>query len=67
MCVCVCVCVCLASVFSFLLYLTRRGRTWILSSDCKTDQADFTDWMSFLTCDPMEEIPPNPEALSTNT
>ena len=35
-----------------------------LSSACQTDQADFTDWMSFILSNLMEEINPNPEALS---
>ena len=30
------------------------------------EQADFTDWMSFLSSNLIEEISPNPEALSAN-
>ena len=54
-------------VLRSLLLPTIRGRTWALSSECKTDQAHFTDWMSFLQSNLMEEIGPNPEHLSTNT
>ena len=43
------------------------GWTWALSPECKTDQAHFTDWMSFLQSNLMEEIGPNPELLTTNT
>ena len=64
MCVCVCVCV---HVLRSLLYPTIRGRMCALSSECKTDQAHFTDWMSFLQSNFMEEIGPNPELLNTNT
>ena len=34
--------------------------TRTLSSDCKTGQADFTDWVSFLPSNLMAEISPNP-------
>ena len=49
-----------------LLFPSKRGRTRVLSSECKTDQADFSDWMSFLQSNLMEEISPIPEALSIN-
>ena len=38
-----------------------------LSSECKIDQADFTQWVSFPSSNLMEEISPNPEAFSANT
>ena len=38
-----------------------------LSSECEIDKDDFRDWMPFLPSNAMEEINPNPEALSTNT
>ena len=38
-----------------------------LSSACKTDRADFTEWMPFLPFNRMAEISPNEEALSANT
>ena len=38
-----------------------------LSSACKTDQADFTYWMSFLQFNLMEEISPTTESLSVNS
>ena len=50
-----------------LLFPTIKGRTWALSSECKTDQAHFTDWMFFLQSNLMEEIDPNPKLLSRNT
>ena len=37
-----------AFVLPPLLFLCRGGIVWALSSACKTDQVDFTDWMSFL-------------------
>ena len=40
--------------------------TQALSSACKIDRADFTDWMSFLTSNLTEEISPNTEAFSAN-
>ena len=40
---------------------------WGLRPVCKTNQADFTDWISFLPCNIMEEIHTNPESLFTNT
>ena len=33
----------------------------------KSDRADFSDWMTFLPSNLMEEISPNTEALSANT
>ena len=32
----------------------------------QTEQADFTNWMTFLPSNLQEEISPNPEALSVN-
>ena len=51
-----CVCV---FVLRLLLFPYRGGRTRALSSAYKSDQVDFTDWMSFLTSNLMEEIGPN--------
>ena len=59
------VCVCVHVIHS-LLFPSRRGRTLALNSECKTDQPDFTDWLSFLQSILME-ISPNPEPLSKNT
>ena len=52
---------------SFLipLYFTG-GRAQALSFECKTDYADFTNRMSFLLSNFIQEIIPNPEALSAN-
>ena len=60
-CVCVCVCVCVFVLRPVLLSY-RGDRTRAISSACKSDQADFTDWMSFLTSNPMEGISPNSSA-----
>ena len=54
-------------VLDTLLFLSRGIRMWALSSECKTVQADFTDWMSFLSSSLVEEIISNSEALNTNT
>ena len=35
------------------LFPNKVRRTWSLSSECKLDQADFTDWISFLRSNPM--------------
>ena len=48
-------------VLRSLLFPTIRCRTWALSSECKTDQAHFIDWMSFLQSNLMEDIGPNPK------
>ena len=56
-----CLCV---HVLRSLLFPSSRGRTLALSSECKTDQAHFTDWMSFLESILMGEIGPNPEFLA---
>ena len=61
--VCVCVCVCLF----YILFFPREGKTFALSSEYKTTQAEFKDWMSFLTFNIMEEINLNPESLNANT
>ena len=65
-CVCVCVCVCLF-VQRPLLFPYNGGRMRVLSSISKADQADFTDWMSFLPSNLMEEINSNTKALNANT
>ena len=55
------------SLLGPLLFPSKRGRTRVLSSECKTDQADFPDWMSFLPSNLMEEINPIPEALTNKS
>ena len=68
MCVSVFVFVCVfVFVLSPLLFASRGVRLRALSSECKIDQVDFADWMSFLQSDSMEEISPNPEARSADT
>ena len=62
MCVCVCVFVLHTSLFP-----SRGGRMRALNSECKINQADFTDNMSFPSSNLMEEISPDPEALNKNT
>ena len=51
-------CVC----FTSFCYSARGGRSRFLSSACKTEQADFIDWMSFLPTNPKEETSPNTAA-----
>ena len=49
-------------------YSPYRGvRTRILSSACKTDQAEFTDWMYFLPFNLIREINSNTEDITANT
>lgn len=45
----------------------REGKMPALSSACKTDQADTSDWLYFPTSNLMEEISCNTKALSANT
>ena len=40
--------------------------TYALTSQCEIYPADFTDWMSFLPSNPMEETARNQGALSKN-
>ena len=54
------VCVCFAS----FIIAYRGCRMWALSSSCKTDQGDFTDWVFFLPSNLVEEINSDIEALS---
>ena len=49
-----CLCVC----SFYVLYITIEGVGRALSSACKTDRADFSDWMAFLQSYFMEEISP---------
>ena len=56
-------------VYSFYIHYyspQEFDRTWGLNSWCKTDQADFTDWMPLLS-NLMEEISLYPETLIANT
>ena len=50
-----------------LLLLYKWRRRWASSCEYKTNQAEFTDWMSFLLVNLMEEISPNTKELSANT
>ena len=43
--------------------LCRGGRVWALSSACKTDQDDFTDWMSFQNSNLVEKISPSSKLI----
>ena len=38
--------VCVCAHITFFIIPKIRGRTWALSSECKTDQVHFTDWCS---------------------
>ena len=62
---------CLWSLCVFVLgpsiFPSGEGRMWVLSSECKIEQASFTDWMSFLPSKFMGEIILNLVALSANT
>ena len=51
---------------TFLIISLYKGRMRALSSECRGEGADFTNWMTFLPSDLVEEISPNPEALSGN-
>ena len=53
-------------VLHSLVFPHGGGRTQALSATCKTDRADFTNWMSFLPSNVIEEISLT-QALSTNT
>ena len=48
-----------------LLFPSKRGRTWALSSECENNQVDFADWIFFPPFNLMKEINPNLETLST--
>ena len=50
-----------------LLFSSREGRTRDFSSECKTGEAGFTDWMSFPPSDLMKNINRNPIAFRANT
>ena len=56
-------CVCFFNL-CHLLFHYKRGYTQALCCACKTDQADFIDWMSFLPHNFVENISPNTEAIS---
>ena len=59
---------CLIHAFcSSLLFPSRGRRTRTFSSESKIGQADFTNWIPFVSFILMEEISPNPEALIANT
>ena len=59
------VCVCVYSFYT-IYYSPKKWVRQILSSNCKTNQAGFTNWISFLPSNLMEEISLNTESLSTN-
>ena len=63
----VCFCVYFFVCFTSFIIPYRGGRKLALISVWKTDQADFTDWISFLPSNLMEEISSNTEALNVNT
>ena len=53
---------------SFIIYTSSRGdRTRALISTFKTDQTDFTHWISFLPSKLAMEISPNLDVLSAKT
>ena len=42
-----------------LLFPSKGGRGRAFSTECQIDQANFTDWMSFLSSNFMDDISPN--------
>ena len=51
-------------LFHFAVYyftINGVGYRQDLSSACKSDRADFTDWLSFISFNLMQELNPNPE------
>ena len=70
-CVCVCMCVCVRARVrigstSFIIPL-ERSLDEGFKLYIEIDQADFMDWINLLPSNLMEEINPNPEALSAKT
>ena len=49
------------------LFPYKGVRVRVLSSAFKTDQADFSDWMSFLPSNLMKEVSAKTVALNANT
>lgn len=49
----------------FTSFIIRGDRTRASSSECEIDQAGFTDWMTFITSNLIDEISPCPKDLST--
>ena len=80
---CVCVCVCVFVFVCVCLFMCVCVRVHIVSSSfiiplersldagfklyIEIDQVDFPDWINLLPSNFMEEINPNPEALSSKT
>ena len=60
-----CVCVCVRFI-SFIIPI-KRGLDAGFKLCIQIDQADFTNWISFLPPNLMVDISCNPKALSTNT
>ena len=60
----VCLCVCLFNLRP-LIFPSRGGKTRDLSSGCKIDQVDFTDWITFLSSILIENL--NQESFRGNT
>lgn len=55
-------------VVCLLFFPSGGNKISALTSKCKIDQSDFTDWMAFLISNIMtEEITPYPEVSTANT
>ena len=50
-----------------MVFIKKTLSVCAFNFECRIDPADFTDRMSFLPSNFMEEISPNPEALNANT
>ena len=50
-----------------LLFSSKEGKTRASSSICKNDQADFTDWIPFLSFNLVEETSHELEALRASS
>lgn len=59
-----CVCVFVLRPLSFP---TWGNREWAVNSEYKIDQADITEWISFLPSTFMEEVSPDLEATSAKS
>ena len=63
----VCVCVRVHIVSSSFIIPLERSLDAGFKLYIEIDQVDFTDWINLLPSNFMEEINPNPEALSSKT
>lgn len=50
-----------------LFFPSGGNKISALTSKCKIDRSDFTDWMAFQPSNIMKEITPYPEVVTANT